>query len=290
MIKKIKNNIPGYLFVLPFLIFFILFKIYPIFNAIYISFFNLKYEKGDWIGIQNYIHIFKDPLFLKALGNTFYFVVILVPLTLIVSFTLAQLIFRRSNRLQNFFRAAFYLPIVISGVVISILWLYLLHPIIGLINYVLSIFHIPGVAWLGNTHTALPVLALIVLTWFIGSNIIIFLASLGNIPVTYYEAADLDGASGLRKIFSITLPLLKPTSLYILITTSVGALQIFEVVRLMTGGGPAQTTTTVMYLIYNTAFFYGKFGLASAMGVILAIIAVIIAVLQFKFLSTDVEY
>ena len=290
MIKKIKSNIPGYLFVLPFLIFFIVFKLYPIVKAVYLGFFDLKYEKGDWVGIQNYIQLFKDELFLKAFLNTFSFVLIVVPLALIISFTLSILIFKKSDRLQNFFRAAFYIPIVISGVIISVIWLWILHPILGIANYVLSVFKIEPVSWLGNKYTALPVLAMVVLTWFIGGNIIIFLASLGSIPKTYYEAAEIDGATNLRKIFSITLPLLKPTSLYLLITATIGALQIFEVVRLMTGGGPAYATTTVMYLIYQTAFMYGKFGLASAMGVILALVAIIIAVVQFKLLATNVEY
>jgi multiple sugar transport system permease protein len=290
MIRKIKSSIPGYLFILPFLIFFITFKVYPIFKAIYLSFFDLEFEKGNWVGIQNYIQLFKDSLFLQAFLNTFSFVLIVVPVSLIISFTLALMIFKKSDRLQNFFRAAFYIPIVISGVIISVIWLWILHPILGLANYVLEIFKIEPVFWLGDKSTALPVLAMVVLTWFIGGNIIIFLASLGSIPKTYYEVADIDGATYLRKVFSITLPLLKPTSLYLLITSTIGALQIFEVVRLMTGGGPGNATTTVMYMIYKTAFFYGRFGLASAMGVILAVVAVIIAVVQFKFLSTDVEY
>jgi multiple sugar transport system permease protein len=169
-------------------------------------------------------------------------------------------------------------------------WLYIYNPTYGLLNYLLSQVGIGRVEWLGRTETALPSLALVVVSWTIGQPLILFLAGLAGIPQDLYDAAMIDGAGGWAKFWHVTLPLLKPTTLFVLVTQTIGVFQVFVVVLLMTRGGPVNATQTIVYRIYETAFTFFQFGYASAMGAVLLLIVGLVAIAQFKLLGQEVEY
>jgi multiple sugar transport system permease protein len=182
------------------------------------------------------------------------------------------------------------LPVVASGVVLSMVWLYIYHPTYGLLNYLLSLVGVSPIPWLGTTETALPSLAAVVISWTIGQPLIIFLAGLGGIPQDLYDAASIDGADGWQQFWKVTLPLLVPTTLFVLVTQTINVFQVFVVVLLMTKGGPVNSTQTIVYRIWETAFTFFKFGYASAMGVVLLVLVSVVAVVQFRLLGREVEY
>ena len=280
----------GYFFILPSVIFFIIFVVYPVIEALILSLYQYSLQGSTWVGLANYKNIFNDEIFIKSLINTFLFVLYIVPTTVILSIIIAVLIYDKSPRTQTFFRAAFYLPVVISIVSVSLVWRNMYHNLYGIINYLLSFLGIDPINWLGDPRYVIPSLSVVVLTYSLGQPIILYLAALGGIPQTYYEAADIDGASAIAKFWHITVPLITPTTLYIFVTTTIGAFQVFAVVNLMTSGGPNYASNTVLFLIYKTAFTYNDFSLASTMGVVMFVCVAIFAVFQFKMFSSQVEY
>lgn len=288
--RNLKHHLWGLFFVAPFLVLFIVFKIYPYLNAVYLSLFDYGLGRKDWIGLGNYKSLFHDDVFIRSLKNTFGFVLGIVPTVIVFSLFVASLVIHKSKWSASFFRASFYLPIVTSQVILSITWLWIYNPTNGVANYLLSWAGMEPVLWLSDSKIALFSLILVVITMTVGQPIILYLAALGGIPSSYYEAAELDGASAWRKFWSVSLPLIKPTTLYVVVTSTVGAFQTFAVVQLLTGGGPNYSTSTIMYLLYNTAFMFGDLGLASAMGVILAAIISVISVVQFRLFKSEVEY
>jgi multiple sugar transport system permease protein len=230
-------------------------------------------------------------LFGKAMKNTLIYTVGTVPVNVLLSLGLAILIFQLGKKSQTFFKASFYLPAVTSGVTMSLVWLLMYDPMPeGLFNHFIHLFGFSNVNWLGTTDKALFSLMLMTYLGGHGSGIILYLASLGGIPKTIYEAADIDAASSWSKFKNITWPLLKPTTLYMFVTGIIGSFQVFMNTYLMTQGGPDNATLTIAYLIYQHAFEYFEFGLAAAESFVLAAIIVGISVLQFKYLGSDVEY
>jgi multiple sugar transport system permease protein len=232
----------------------------------------------------------KDEVFIKSIVNTFLFVLYIVPATVVFSLLFAVLIIEKSPKVQTFFRAAFYLPVVISIVSVSLVWNNLYNPAYGVLNYLISLFGVQPISWLGDKNLVIPALSLVVLTYTMGQPIILNLAALGGIPITYYEASDIDGANSWSKFWHITLPLLKPTTLYIFVTTTISAFQVFAIINLMTSGGPNYASSTVLYLIYRMAFYYNDLGVASTMGVILFVFVALFSIVQFKLFSESVEY
>jgi multiple sugar transport system permease protein len=203
---------------------------------------------------------------------------------------LSILVFRLSPGWQVFFKSAYYLPVVTSGVVLSMIWLYLYEPGFGLLNYLLRSAGQEPVLWLSNPNIAPYSIVVMHHASHWGGAIILLTASLGGIPEHLYEAARIDGASQLRQALSITLPLLKPAIAYVAITATISSLQMFTEIFVMTGGGPNYATANLVYYIYDRAFTRFDFGGASAVAVILLAITVVVAVTQFRFFSTDVEY
>jgi multiple sugar transport system permease protein len=283
------REVIGWLFVLPKLVFFSLFVLYPIANSIKSSFYGFDFTKYYWTGLDNYRELLSDELFWKAAWNTVEFVLYLVPLITILSLLLAVFINTQSRPMQTFFKAVFYIPGVASIVSLSLVWGYILNPHFGMANYVIKLLGLEPVNWLGAT-LAYPTLSMILLTLLIGASIVVFTAALNGIPADLYESASLDGATAWDRFFRITLPMLRPTLLYVIVTSTIGAFQVFAIVLLMTGGGPAYKTTTILLLIYNQAFVNMNFGMANAMGIMLCLFICGIALLQFKFLKSDVEY
>lgn len=287
-----KEYLTSYLFLLPAMIFFVFFVVFPMLRGIYTSFFKYTISEFTFVGLQNYWQLLTNPdlKFIKALTNTLLIVVGNVPLVIGFSLFVAAALYRQNVVLRSFFRGVFYLPAVCSIVSITVVWGWIYHPNYGILNYVLGLSDMNAVAWLGDQRFALAAILVVLVTVSVGQPIILYIAALGNIPSTYQEAAAIDGANGIQIFRHVTWPLLKPTTLYIAIITTINSFQIFSLIQLLTSGGPYYATTTVMYQVYERAFQIGQFGMSSAMGIILAIIVILISVVQYKYLGSDVEY
>lgn len=264
-----------YLYTLPWFLGFLVLTLYPILQSFWLMFTNTALTGvGKFVGLENWVYAFtKDPIFLKAFRNTLKYVVMFVPSCLVLSFCLGLLLSRNIKGL-SLFRTAFYLPYITSGVATVILWGWIFNTDYGLINYFLSLLGVKAVNWLGDTRIALVSIVILSL-WTIGNNIIIMLAGIQDIPKTYYESANIDGASELRCVFTITLPLTTPTIYFNLIVTMIGAFQIFNQPYILTDGGPLYSTYTVAMHLFTNAFKYGKMGYASmnAWGLFIIIMA-----------------
>lgn len=298
METKIRKASPGtvrdwmmsYLFLLPAFGFFIIFVAYPMLKGIYISFFNYSLRKFEFTGLDNYIHLFQNENFLKSLWNTSLLVLIAVPIVIVFSIFVAMTIYRKKEASRSFFRGVFYLPAVSSVVSITVVWGWIYHPNYGVLNYLTGMFGADPISWLGNPKTALLSIIAVLITTSVGQPIILYVASLGNIPSSYIEAAQIDRASSWQIFRKIIWPMLMPTNLYIIVITTINTFQCFALIQLLTSGGPYYSTSTVMYGVYEQAFKLGNFGMASAMGIILAVVIGIISIIQFKYLGSDVEY
>ncbi|MEI2282297.1 sugar ABC transporter permease [Paenibacillus polysaccharolyticus] len=281
----------AYLFILAPVLLFLVFTMYPVLTALVMSFQKYNIMNSTWVGLDNYERLVKDETFWKSIKNTVIFTLGTVPVNILITFVLSYFIFQMKSKWQTFFKATLYLPAVASGVTISIVWLAIFDPTdSGLLNRFLGFFGLDPVIWLGQSGTAL--FSLILMNWLgsHGAGIILYLAAMGGIPKSLYEAADIDHASGWTQFSKITWPLLKPTTLYLLVTGVITSFQVFISVYLMTQGGPNFATTTIAYLIYETAFKFYEFGLASAQSFVLAVIIIVISVIQFKYFSSDIEY
>lgn len=290
--SKIGNdNFWGYAFISVAFLVFCFFTLYPVVNAFIISFQKFKPLGSVWVGLDNYKNLLKDSLFAKSIKNTVIYTIFAVPVGMAISFFIAILIYPLKKSLQTVFKAIYYLPAVASGVALSVVWLWIYDPLpAGLLNRIIGLFGITNQNWLGSSKTAM--FSLLLMSWLSshGTNIIIYLAALLGIPESFFESADLDGATFFSKLRYIIIPLLKPTTLFLLVTGVIGSFQVFMNAYMMTGGGPDNATTMVGLLIFNNAFKYSEFGKAAAQALVLAVIIAIISIFQFKFLGDDVEY
>ena len=265
-----------YLYTAPWLIGFFVLTLYPIVYSFYLMFTDMNLTGvGKFIGLENLKYAFTDdPLFIKAFINTLKYVVMFVPSSIILAFFVALLLSKKVKGL-GFFRTAFYIPYITSGVAVTILWGWIYQKDYGIINYVLSLFGIKGVNWLGDKNIAMISIVILSL-WTIGNNIIIMLAGIQDIPQSYYESAQIDGAGAIRQIFSITLPLCTPTIYFNLIVTTIAAFQVFQQPLILTNGGPLNSTYTAAIHMYNNGFLYGKMGYASMMAWSLFVVIMVI--------------
>ena len=265
-----------YLYTAPWLIGFFVLTLYPIVYSFYLMFTDMNLTGvGKFIGLENLKYAFTDdPLFIKAFINTLKYVVMFVPSSIILAFFVALLLSKKVKGL-GFFRTAFYIPYITSGVAVTILWGWIYPKDYGIINYVLSLFGIKGVNWLGDKNIAMISIVILSL-WTIGNNIIIMLAGIQDIPQSYYESAQIDGAGAIRQIFSITLPLCTPTIYFNLIVTIIAAFQVFQQPLILTNGGPLNSTYTAAIHMYNNGFLYGKMGYASMMAWSLFVVIMVI--------------
>ena len=264
------------LYTAPWLIGFFELTLYPIVYSFYLMFTDMNLTGvGKFIGLENLKYAFTDdPLFIKAFINTLKYVVMFVPSSIILAFFVALLLSKKVKGL-GFFRTAFYIPYITSGVAVTILWGWIYQKDYGIINYVLSLFGIKGVNWLGDKNIAMISIVILSL-WTIGNNIIIMLAGIQDIPQSYYESAQIDGAGAIRQIFSITLPLCTPTIYFNLIVTIIAAFQVFQQPLILTNGGPLNSTYTAAIHMYNNGFLYGKMGYASMMAWSLFVVIMVI--------------
>ncbi|MGP4038575.1 carbohydrate ABC transporter permease [Gracilibacillus sp. D59] len=276
-----------YIFVFPAVVLFLAFTVYPIIASFLLSFQTRVGGVYTFSGFDNYIRLFSDPIFYKALGNTFILLIVQVPIMLFFALILAVFLNSRLLQMKGFYRVSFFTPAVTSLVAASIIFILLLNTDYGLINYILTSIGLEKVNWLTNAFWA-KVALIIVTTWrWTGYNMVILLAGLQNIPNELYEAASIDGASTIRKFFYITIPQLKPVLLFCFVLSTIGTFQLFDEPYNLTNGGPNNATLTITYYLYNQGFGYFDFGYASAIAYVIVLFIAILSWLQFKVVKDD---
>jgi ABC-type sugar transport system permease subunit len=279
-----------YIYTSPWLVGFLILTVYPVIRSFFLIFTDTGMAgSGKFIGFENWTYAFTmDPIFLKSFGNTLKYVVMYVPASIVLAFFMALLLSKKVMFL-GFFRTVFYLPYVTAGVATTILMGWIFHSDYGLVNYFLELIGIPGVKWLNSTKVAMVTIAIMAL-WNIGNNIIIILAGIQDIPSSYFESAKIDGASELRCVFNITIPLSTPTIYFNLVISIIGAFQIFQQPFILTRGGPVNSTYTVSMHLFKNAFEYGKMGYASMLAWCLFVIIMTITLIIQKTSNKWVFY
>jgi multiple sugar transport system permease protein len=271
----LRNVGAAWCFVAPALLVIAVFFFLPVFAALAMSLTDFDiYALADsrnlrLVGLQNYAQLLRTPLFWQAFGNTLYFVVVGVPLSITVSFGAALLLHSRLVKFQAFFRTALFAPVVTTLVAVAVIWRYLFHPHYGLLNYTLGRIGIPPIDWLGDPHWAMPAIIVFAVWKNFGYNMIILLAGLQSIPEQLYEAARIDGASMWQQFRHVTLPMLAPIVTMVNILTIAGYFQLFAEPYVMTQGGPLQSTVSVLYFMYEEGFKWWNLGSASAVAFVL---------------------
>lgn len=286
---SVKENITGYLFLLPSLVILGLFLLVPAVMSLYYSFtdyYMLTPTLTEFIGIENYKNILSDTEFRQSIMNIFKFVIFIMPIQVGTALGLALLV-NRSKRGSLFYKIAYFSPVVMSLVVVSVLWLYLLNPSSGLINEVLQTFGFSAQPFLSSPNQAMYTIIFVSAWQGAGYQMLIFLAGLQNIPSEVYEAATIDGASKWQQFWYMTLPMLKPTSFMILTTTLIDAFKLIIQPMVMTQGGPLNSTLTPVYYIYRTGFTDRQLGFASALTVMYGGLIIVFSILQRKFIGGD---
>ena len=275
-----KPSSAGWMFAAPALMVIGLFFGLPVIAALALSLTDFDiYALADlhnlrFVGIDNYLGLLQNPLFWKTLGNTLYFVVVGVPLSVALSLGAALLLHSKLGRLKPFFRTAFFAPVVTTVVAVAVIWRYLFHTKYGLVNWGLSSLGIDAIDWLGDPHWAMPTIILFAVWKNFGYNMIIFLAGLQSIPEDLYEAARIDGAGTWKQFRHVTLPMLGPVLLLVSILTMAGYFQLFAEPYVMTQGGPLESTKSVLYLMYEEGFKWWNLGNASAVAFLLFVLMV----------------
>ena len=279
----------SYLFLLPALLFFFGFVIFPMGMGIYTSFFNYTMGSFDFIGLGNYAELFRDPTFGRSVMNTLIIVVVSVPLVGLFSLWVATLIYRMPVFSRSFYRGVFYLPVVMGSVPVVVVWKWVFNKYYGILNWLLKSLGVLGVGvnWLGDARYAIWCVLAILFTTSIGQPIVLYVASLGNVDHSQIEASQVDGASKWQTFLHVKWPSLLPTTLYVLVITTINSFQCFALIQLLTRGGPNGSTSTVMYYLYDTAFKLYRYGYANAMGVILAILIALFSAFQFRLMRTN---
>ena len=283
----IRETATSYLFLAPFLVFFVMFVLYPMFMCVYTSFFDATMGREDiFIGFENYKTLFNDPVFWVALKNTLIIVLVSVPVTCAFSLWVASVISKMPVAATSAFRCIFYLPVVTGSVAVTMVWKWMYNYSQGIFNYVLGEEGLgiieKNINWLGDPKYALGCIILILLTTSVGQPIVLYVSALDNVDKSLVEAAEVDGATPMQAFWKIKWPQMMPTTLYILVITTINSFQCFALIQLLTYGGPRNSTMTIMFYIYHNAFKLYKYGYGNAMGVILAIIIAILSAVQFK--------
>lgn len=309
--RRLANLALGYALLAPAVILLVVFEFYPLFSGFYISLTNWRLARGDFIGLANYVRAFSDPEMWHSLWITFTYSIIAVPVQLGLALVIAYLLFQKIKGLQ-WFRMIYFMPYITSTVASAAVWAYLFSPDTGPVNNLLRALGLNGLRWLGEPRgvfdlafgaigvqlpvwAAGPSLALISLiiftTWvFVGYDTVIFLSGLVNIPPELYDAAKVDGASGWRLFRYITLPLLSPTTFFLMLITVIGTFKAFNHIYIMTQGGPGDATTTASILIFKQMVVYNRYGYSAALSFIVFIVILGLTVLQNRVAGKQVVY
>ncbi|QMV42885.1 carbohydrate ABC transporter permease [Cohnella cholangitidis] len=285
--QSTKENLTGYLFILPQMLIFLIFLVYPIVEGIRLSLYQINYQNEKFVGLDNYVSLFSDPVFFKALVNTVVFVVFIVVLTVGFALFVASAVFDKNAKYVSFIRGSYYIPVMVSMVVMSMVWSFLLNPANGLISYFSQEMGFGTVNLLGKTQTVMPVIIFVTFATNVGQAIILYIAAMIGVPKDLFEAAEVDGASRWQVIRKILIPSVQPSTIYITIINIIAVLKIFVVIQLLTGGGPNNASVTLMYYLYNNAFKFNQLGVASAVGVIMFLITLLLSVPQLRSLIKE---
>ncbi|MEW2398769.1 sugar ABC transporter permease [Streptomyces sp. NPDC046862] len=283
---RLRRTLIAWGFCSPFVLLFATFGIWPVFSSLSMSVTDITSKdvatpfSVNFVGLENYTRLFSDPTFVRAALNTLYFVAVGIPLTMVLSLAVAVALNSGIQRAKGFFRVAYFAPVVTSIVAIAVVWRYLYKPD-GMINSVLSVVGISGPDWLNDPNWSMPALILMAVWRHFGIPMVIFLAGLQSIPPELHEAAVVDGASRWRVFRSVTLPLLRPTTLVVAVLLSISYLQFFEEPFVMTSGGPLDSTTSISYYAYEQ-FGFGNYGTASAASYVLVAAIALLSLLQFR--------
>lgn len=271
----------------PYMVYFLMFSAFPILFSLFLVFHRWNIVGPmKWVGLANLTMMVSDPLFWKSIWNTVRFLLIHIPLQVIVALVLAEVL-NQKIKARAFFRASFFLPVVVSGVVVTILWKQLYSTDTGLLNAMLAVVGIGKVEWITDPAMAMPSIA-IMATWKnVGLYLILFLAGLQNVPAYMYEAADMDGASTFQKFRYITIPAINPVIVMVIILSTINGFSLFIEPYVMTGGGPLNSTLSTVLYIYRQGFSFYKMGYAATLGFVLAGIIFVVVLVQRKFIEQD---
>jgi multiple sugar transport system permease protein len=292
---KLQRNetLAGFMFVSPMLIGVTILVLLPIVATLILSFSDWNFIMGfngfKWAGLTNFEHLAKDPIFLKSFRNNVIFL-LTVPIYLIISLLLA-IVIDKHVYMKGFFKVAYFMPYISSTVAVAIVWQVLFHPSAGPINqFLISIGISDPPKWIADPNYALLSVMMISIWVSIGFNLIVYIAGLQSIPKDLYEAADIDGASGWVKLSRITLPLLSPTTFFLLITGVISTFKVFDLIAVLTQGGPVQSTSLIVWYLYDTAFTNLKIGYSSSMAAVLFVCVLVITALQWLGQKKWVNY
>jgi len=292
-LRLMRKEWTAYLFISPTLILFLIFTVFAVIYSLYLSFqeWNILDPTMTYIGLENYERLLTDRRFHQAVFNTIYYTAASVPLTMIAGLSIALLLNNRI-RLRGIFRTLYYLPTITPLVVSAIIWKWLYQGDYGLINYYLiqlGVIQRP-LLWLADPNLAMPSVILMSIWGGAGYHMVIYLAGLQAIPEEFYDAAKVDGASGVQRLRHITLPLLTPTTLFLFVTSAIGSFQIFAQIYIMTSGGPLNRTSTVGYYLYEKAFQHFDMGYASAIAYALFAMILVFTLVQLRLMRKDIQY
>jgi len=285
-----RRQIAGYLFISPWVIGFLVFTVGAMLFSLGLTLFDTDLlTETKFIGLKNFVQLSHDRLFLKSLSVTGYYVLLAVPLQVLAALLIALMLNNRKIALVGVWRTLYYMPSIVSGIAVSMLWMWMLNPDFGLFNYLLSLVGIQGPRWIYSEQWAIPSFV-IMGVWAAGSNMLLYLAGLQSIPTPLYEAASIDGAGSWSRFWRITLPMLSPTLFFNLVMTLIGAFQVFTQAFVMTNGGPNNATLTMVLYLYRKGFEQLHFGYASAVAWVLFVIIMAFTLLVFRSSTAWVYY
>lgn len=281
-IREQANAKSGYLFIAPQMILMLFFIIVPVIKGFKMSAYSRYGRTEVFVGLDNFKFLFDDPVFVKSIWNTIFFVIAIVFLTIVFALFVSTAVFDKNDGYLSWIRTSYYLPVMVSMLVMSIIWKMLLNPANGAVMWMLKKVGLPGINLLGNAKTVMPVIVFVTFVGNVGQAILIYIATMIGIPKDYFEAAELDGASRWHRIRHIIIPIVRPTTIYLVITNIIAVLKIFVVIQQLTGGGPNNASVTMMYYLYQNAFVHNRTGVAAAIGVLMFVIALVFSIPQMK--------
>ncbi|NMA67181.1 MAG: sugar ABC transporter permease [Clostridiaceae bacterium] len=286
-LEKLKENLTAYIFLAPFLALLCIFMIYPMCRGIYNSFFDFRFSSQLFVGLENYIHVFTDKVYLLAIRNSLIFVFAVVSLLIIFGILISGSIYDKHRHYVSGVRTCLYIPVICSMVVMTIIWRFMLDSQTGLLRYFYDSIGMTPVNLLGDAKWTLIILVFILFTMNIGQSVVLYVASMISIPKELSEALEIDGGKRIDLFRYILIPLSKPTTLFIFVTQTAAMLRVFAVIQLLTNGGPNYASTTMMYLLYQEGLIYGNFGSASALGVVMFLMTLVLVSIQFKLVRQE---